>query len=91
LLKIIENISINLGVIYLGGELFKMRTQKTGQGKSGGFRTIFHSLMEEYQGIPFNIKLPPKETEDPNVSPEILNLLKQSVKKNHQLGELLAK
>ncbi len=52
---------------------------------------IFYSLIEEYQGIPFSIKLPPKETASSNVSPEILVLLKESVKKNHRLGELLAK
>ena len=52
---------------------------------------IFYSLIEEYQGIPFSIKLPPKEAESSNVSPEILSLLKESVKKNHRLGELLAK
>lgn len=51
---------------------------------------IFYSLIEEYQGIPFTIKLPPKEKIDSNVSPEVLSLLKESVKKNHKLGELLA-
>ena len=40
LLKTIENISINLGVVNLGGGLFKIRTPKVGQGKSGGFRTL---------------------------------------------------
>ena len=52
---------------------------------------IFYSLIEEYQGIPFNIKLPPEESATANVSSEILGLLKDSVKKNHRLGELLAK
>ena len=40
LLKTIENISFNLGVVNLGGGLFKIRTPKVGQGKSGGFRTL---------------------------------------------------
>ena len=40
LLKTIENVSNKLGVIELGGGLFKIRTPKVGQGKSGGFRTI---------------------------------------------------
>ncbi len=52
---------------------------------------IFYSLIEEYQGIPFNIQLPSKEAANNNVSPEILGLLKESVNKNHRLGELLAK
>ena len=40
LLKTIDNISVNLGVVNLGGGLFKIRTPKVGQGKSGGFRTL---------------------------------------------------
>ena len=52
---------------------------------------IFYSLIEEYQGIPFSIKLPPKDDVNTNVSSEVLGLLKESIKKNHQLGELLAK
>ncbi len=40
LLKTIDNISNNLGVVNLGGGLFKIRAPKVGQGKSGGFRTI---------------------------------------------------
>jgi addiction module RelB/DinJ family antitoxin len=52
---------------------------------------IFYSLIEEYQGIPFSIKLPPKDDANTNVNSEVLSLLKESVKKNHRLGELLAK
>lgn len=40
LLKTIDNISVNLGVVNLGGGLFKIRTPKVGHGKSGGFRTL---------------------------------------------------
>ena len=40
LTKAIENISVNLGTIDLGGGLFKVRTPKVGQGKSGVFRTL---------------------------------------------------
>ena len=40
LLDILRNISNNLGVVNLGGELYKIRVNKEGQGKSGGFRTI---------------------------------------------------
>ena len=38
--KTIENLSNNLGRIDLGSGLYKIRTPKLGQGKSGGFRTI---------------------------------------------------
>ncbi len=40
LLKTLENISNNLGMVDLGGGLYKVRTPKYGQGKSGGFRTV---------------------------------------------------
>ena len=38
--KTIENLSNNLGITDLGSALYKIRTPKLGQGKSGGFRTI---------------------------------------------------
>ncbi|NOX66924.1 MAG: type II toxin-antitoxin system RelE/ParE family toxin [Chlorobi bacterium] len=40
LIKTIDNISNNLGIVNLGLGLYKVRTPKIGQGKSGGFRTI---------------------------------------------------
>ena len=40
LLKTIKNISNNLGTVNLGFGLYKVRTPKIGQGKSGSFRTI---------------------------------------------------
>ena len=40
LLDTLNNISDNLGVVDLGRGLYKVRTPKIGQGKSGGFRTI---------------------------------------------------
>lgn len=40
LLKTIESISNNLNVVNLGGELYKVRTPRMGQGKSSGYRTI---------------------------------------------------
>jgi len=52
---------------------------------------IFYSLIEEYNGLPFNVQLPAEETSGNTISPEILTLLKESVKKNYQLGKLLAK
>ena len=52
---------------------------------------IFYSLIEEYKSIPFNIQLPAEGTPKNNVSSEVLTFLKESVKKNYRLGELLAK
>ena len=52
---------------------------------------IFYSLIEEYNGFPFSIQLPTEETPNKNVNPEVVAFLKESVKKNHRLGELLAK
>jgi len=52
---------------------------------------IYYSLIEEYKGLPFDIKLPEKESKDNNIDPEVIQHLKESVKKNRHLGELLAK
>ncbi len=40
LLKTLKNVSDNLGTVNLGFGLYKVRTPKIGQGKSGSFRTI---------------------------------------------------
>lgn len=40
LLETIKNVSNNLGTVNLGFGLYKVRTPKTGKGKSGSFRTI---------------------------------------------------
>ncbi|KUG25899.1 hypothetical protein ASZ90_004271 [hydrocarbon metagenome] len=40
LFKTIQDLSENLGTINLGAGLYKIRTAKSGQGKSGGHRTI---------------------------------------------------
>ena len=40
LVKAIDSISNNLGIVDLGGNLYKVRIPRSGQGKSGGFRTV---------------------------------------------------
>lgn len=40
LLNTIEDLSDNLGTVNLGAGLYKVRTAKGGQGKSGSYRTI---------------------------------------------------
>ncbi len=52
---------------------------------------IYYSLIEEYKGLPFNIKLPEGDSSNENINPEVINYLKESIKKNYHIGELLAK
>ena len=40
LLKAIDSIPNSRGSVDLGGNLYKVRIPRTGQGKSGGFRTV---------------------------------------------------
>jgi len=53
---------------------------------------IYYSLIEEYKGLPFNIKLPEKDsTKSEIISQAVITHLKESIKNNYSLGELLAK
>ena len=52
---------------------------------------IFYSLIEEYNGLPFELRIPDDEKETSKVSKEVISQLKESVKKNYRLGDLLAK
>ncbi len=53
---------------------------------------IFYSLIEEYKGFPFDLRLPVNEIKksDQSIDSEILVHLKDSVEKNQKLGKLLA-
>jgi addiction module RelB/DinJ family antitoxin len=51
---------------------------------------IFYSLIEEYQGFPFDLKLT-VNGEKKDLKPDLISHLKHSVKRNYRLGELLAK
>ncbi len=51
---------------------------------------IFYSLIEEYKGLPFDLKLPQAESNNGNINEEIISQLKESIKKNYKLGQLLA-
>ncbi len=51
---------------------------------------IFYSLIEEYKGFPFELKLP-EHSEESKINSEVIVHLRNSIKKNYQLGELLAK
>jgi DNA-damage-inducible protein J len=55
---------------------------------------IFYSLIEEYRGFPFDLKLPSTQgvvEASPQARPDAIEQLKISVKQNKRLGELLAK
>ncbi len=52
---------------------------------------IFYSLIEEYKGFPFELRLPQADEDtDKSIDSEVLSHLKESVKKNKRPGELLA-
>ena len=50
---------------------------------------IFYSLIEEYKGFPFDLKLPENVSQE-EINPEVVAQLKKSIKQNKKLGELLA-
>jgi DNA-damage-inducible protein J len=54
---------------------------------------IFYSLIEEYKGFPFELRLPVKKVNntEENIEPELIAQLKESIRKNRKLGELLAR
>jgi addiction module RelB/DinJ family antitoxin len=54
---------------------------------------IFYSLIEEYKGFPFDLRLPDTDSDikGSSINPDFLIHLKESIKKNRRLGELLAK
>jgi len=55
---------------------------------------ILYSLIEEYNGFPFELKLPDTELEESHaneVRAEVISHLKDSLKRNRRLGELLAR
>ena len=52
---------------------------------------IFYSLIEEYKGFPFELRLPENNLSEHTLRPDVVTHLKDSVKKNRRLGELLAR
>lgn len=47
LIEAVDNLQKGLSVADLGGNLFKIRVKRTGQGKSSGFRTILACRKED--------------------------------------------
>ena len=52
---------------------------------------IYYSLIEEFNGLPFELKIPKSKAHASVLSPELKVHLKASIKQNKQLGELLAR
>ena len=55
---------------------------------------ILYSLIEEYKGFPFELKLPDAdmtESQTEDVRAEVISHLKESLRRNSKLGEFLAK
>jgi DNA-damage-inducible protein J len=53
---------------------------------------LLYSLILEYKGLPFDVRLPETSPEQSQtLSPELQRHLKESLKRNQRLGELLAK
>jgi addiction module RelB/DinJ family antitoxin len=53
---------------------------------------VFYSLIEEYQGLPFEVRLPDGDTALKfKPRPEVMKHVDESIHKNRHLGELLAK
>jgi addiction module RelB/DinJ family antitoxin len=53
---------------------------------------IYYSLIAEFHGLPFELRLPDhKNKNQSSLNTELISHLKKSIKLNHRLGELLAK
>jgi hypothetical protein len=96
LLAAIKNISNNLGVVNLGGNLYKIRVNKEGQGKSGGFRTIVVYRQSEIAifvyGFSKNVKsnLNKEELTDLKIlSKDLLSMNKQEYQNLVTQGEFI--
>lgn len=66
LIDTLESLANNLNSVSLGGGLFKVRTAKTGQGKSGGFRTIVVYKKEELAVFVYGFSKSDKDNLDKN-------------------------
>jgi hypothetical protein len=76
LFKTIQDLSQNFGTVNLGAGLYKVRTAKSGQGKSGGHRTIV--VYKESDRVIFVYGF--SKTEKDNLSKEELEYFKKLAK-----------
>ncbi len=87
----------NLGVTNLGGGLYKVRTPKVGQGKSGGFRTIVVFKEEDIAIFVYGFSKTDKRNLDKKelkyfkkLSKDLLSIDRQEYKKLEKLGDFIS-
>ena len=97
LLKTINNLSNNLGTVELGGGLYKIRTPKIGQGKSGGFRTIVVFKEDEIVVFVYGFAKTDKDNLDKEelkyfkiLAKDLLNIRKQEYVKLEKQGSFIS-
>ncbi len=97
LLKTINNLSNNLGTVELGGGLYKIRTPKIGQGKSGGFRTIVVFKEDEIVVFVYGFAKTDKDNLDKEelkyfkiLAKDLLNIRKQEYIKLEKQGSFIS-
>lgn len=76
LFKTIQDLSKNLGTVNLGAGLYKIRTAKSGQGKSGSHRTIVVYKESDRVILVYGFS----KTEKDNLSKEELKYFKKLAK-----------
>ena len=76
LIESLDDLSKNLGTSSLGGGLFKVRTKRIGQGKSGGYRTLIAYKEAEKAIFIYGFS----KTESDNLATDELKSLKKFAK-----------
>ena len=96
LLQTIEGISKNLGSVDLGSGLYKVRTPKSGQGKSGGFRTIVVFKESDIAIFIYGFSKSDKENLDneelkyfKKLSKDLLSIERQEYQRLERLGDFI--
>lgn len=97
LLKAIDAISNNLGIVDLGGNLYKVRIPSPGQGKSGGFRTVVVFKKSDREIFLFGFSKNEKNNLDKEelkyfkkLSKDLLEIDKKEYLKMEQLGDFIS-
>lgn len=97
LLKTIENVTNNLGTSNLGYGLYKVRTPKVGQGKSGSFRTILVFKESEVAIFVYGFSKNEKDNLDSNelkyfkkLAKDLLEINRQNYLELEKLGDFFS-
>lgn len=93
LLDALEDLANNLNTINLGGGLFKVRTRKRGQGKSGGYRTLVAYRKNDLAIFIYGFAKSERENLEPDelksfkkLAKDLLRLDKNDYKRQVRLG-----